>query len=66
MSRKIQEAILSVWLERNIPRIRLSSSISIAFILVLAHTGIEAAAQRYYGKSARQLTLQNLPYWRAL
>jgi penicillin-binding protein 1A len=57
MSRKIQEAILSVWLERKYSKDQIIELYLNRVYFGSGAYGIEAAAQRYYGKSARQLTL---------
>ncbi len=57
MSRKIQEAILAVWLERKYSKDQIIELYLNRVYFGSGAYGIEAAAQRYYGKSARQLTL---------
>jgi penicillin-binding protein 1A len=57
MSRKIQEAILAVWLERKYSKDQILELYLNRVYFGSGAYGIEAAAQRYFGKSARQLTL---------
>lgn len=57
MSRKIQEAILAVWLERKYSKDQIIELYLNRVYFGSGAYGIEAAAQRYFGKSARQLTL---------
>jgi penicillin-binding protein 1A len=56
-SRKIQEAILALWLERNYSKDQLLELYLNRVYFGAGAYGIEAAAQRYYGKSARQVSL---------
>ena len=55
-SRKIQEAILALWLERNYSKDQ-PRALSQPSISAPAPMAVEAAAQRYYGKSARSVSL---------
>ena len=51
-SRKIQEAILALWLERNYSKTELLELYLNRVYFGSGAYGVEAAAQRYYGKSA--------------
>ncbi len=56
-SRKIQEAILALWLERNYSKTEILELYLNRVYFGSGAYGVEAAAQRYYGKSARQVSL---------
>jgi penicillin-binding protein 1A len=56
-SRKIQEAILALWLERNYSKDEILELYLNRVYFGAGAYGVEAAAQRYYGKSAREVTL---------
>jgi penicillin-binding protein 1A len=56
-SRKIQEAILALWLERNYSKDEILELYLNRVYFGAGAYGVEAAAQRYYGKSARDVTL---------
>ncbi len=56
-SRKIQEAILALWLERNFSKDEILELYLNRVYFGSGAYGVEAAAQRYYGKSARHVTL---------
>ena len=56
-ARKIQEAILALWLERNYSKDQILELYLNRVYFGSGAYGIEAAAQRYFGKSARQVTL---------
>lgn len=56
-SRKIQEAILSIWLERNFTKDQILELYLNRVYFGSGAYGIEAAAQRYFGKPARAVTL---------
>lgn len=56
-SRKIQEAILALWLERNFSKDQILELYLNRVYFGSGAYGVEAAAQKYYGKSARSLTL---------
>jgi penicillin-binding protein 1A len=56
-SRKIQEAILALWLERNYSKDQLLELYLNRVYFGAGAYGVEAAAQRYYGKSARAVSL---------
>ena len=56
-SRKIQEAILALWLERKYTKDEILELYLNRVYFGSGAYGIEAAAQRYYGKSARNVSL---------
>src|SRR5436190_12110656 len=56
--RKLQEVILSVWLERKYSKDELLDLYLNRVYFGSGAYGVEAAAQRYFGKSARNATLQ--------
>jgi penicillin-binding protein 1A len=56
-SRKIQEAILALWLERRYSKDEILELYLNRVYFGAGAYGVEAAAQRYYGKSARALSL---------
>ncbi|WP_375452347.1 PBP1A family penicillin-binding protein [uncultured Devosia sp.] len=56
-ARKVQEAILAVWLEQNYSKDEILELYLNRVFFGHGATGIEAAAQTYFGKSARNLTL---------
>ena len=56
-SRKIQEAILALWLERNFSKNQILELYLNRVYFGAGAYGVEAAAQRYFAKSARQVTL---------
>lgn len=57
LGRKIQEALLSVWLEQNYSKEQILELYLNRVYFGGGAYGIEAAAQRYFGKSARNLSL---------
>ena len=57
ISRKIQEAILAVWLEQNYSKDQILQLYLNRVYFGSGAYGVEAAAQRYFGKSARNVTL---------
>ena len=57
MQRKLQEVILSVWLERKYSKDEIFDLYLNRVYFGSGAYGIEAAAQRYFGKSARNVTL---------
>lgn len=57
ISRKIQEAILALWLEQNYSKDQILQLYLNRVYYGSGAYGIAAAAQRYFGKSAAQLTL---------
>ncbi|MFL4997044.1 MAG: transglycosylase domain-containing protein, partial [Microvirga sp.] len=59
-SRKIQEAILALWLERNYSKDQILERYLNRVYFGAGAYGVEAAAQRYYGKSARNLSLSEV------
>ena len=56
-SRKIQEAILALWLERKYTKDEILELYLNRVYFGAGAYGVEAAAQRYYGKSARAVSL---------
>jgi penicillin-binding protein 1A len=56
-SRKIQEAILALWLERTYTKNELLELYLNRVYFGAGAYGVEAAAQKYYGKSARNVSL---------
>src|SRR5215203_4514950 len=56
-SRKIQEAILALWLERTYSKDQILELYLNRVYFGSGAYGVEAAAQRYYGKSAKEVTL---------
>ncbi|HEX2724671.1 MAG TPA: transglycosylase domain-containing protein, partial [Beijerinckiaceae bacterium] len=56
-SRKIQEAILALWLERRYSKNQILELYLNRVYFGAGAYGVEAAAQRYFGKSAREVTL---------
>ncbi|TCR63005.1 penicillin-binding protein 1A [Bosea sp. BK604] len=57
VSRKIQEAILSLWLERSYSKDQILELYLNRVYFGAGAYGVEAAAQRYYGKPARDVSL---------
>jgi penicillin-binding protein 1A len=57
LSRKIQEAILALWLERRYSKDQILELYLNRVYFGSGAYGVEAAAQRYFGKSARSVTL---------
>ncbi|QIB36244.1 penicillin-binding protein 1A [Ancylobacter pratisalsi] len=57
ISRKIQELILSIWLEAKYSKNQILELYVNRVYFGAGAYGVEAAAQRYFGKSARQITL---------
>ncbi|MEX0859502.1 MAG: transglycosylase domain-containing protein, partial [Cucumibacter sp.] len=55
--RKIQEALLAIWLEQNYNKNEILELYLNRVYFGAGAYGIEAAAQRYFGKSARNLSL---------
>ena len=53
--RKLQEAVLAVWLERKFSKTEILELYLNRVYFGAGAYGVEAAAQRYFGKSARQL-----------
>ena len=56
LGRKIQEALLALWLEQNYSKNQILE-LYLNRVFFGAGYGIESAAQRYFGKSARNLSL---------
>ena len=56
-SRKIQEAILALWLERNYSKDQILELYLNRVYFGAGAYGVEAAAQRYFNKSARSVTI---------
>ncbi len=57
VSRKLQEAVLALWLEHKFSKAQILELYLNRVYFGAGAYGIEAAARRYFGKSARQLTL---------
>ena len=57
LSRKIQELVLSIWLETKYSKNEILELYVNRVYFGAGSYGVEAAAQRYFGKSARQVTL---------
>jgi penicillin-binding protein 1A len=57
VERKIQEAILAVWLEASLTKKQILELYLNRVYLGAGAYGVDAAAHRYFGKSARNLTL---------
>jgi penicillin-binding protein 1A len=57
LDRKIQETLLALWLERRFTKEQILTIYLNRVYLGAATYGVEAAAQRYFGKSARRLNL---------
>ena len=57
MTRKLQEAVLALWLEHKFSKAQILELYLNRVYFGSGAYGIEAAAQRYFGKSARKLTL---------
>ncbi len=57
ISRKIQEAILALWLERKYSKDQILELYLNRVYFGSGAYGVEAAAQKYFGKSARSVTL---------
>ena len=58
MQRKLQEVILALWLERKFSKDEILDLYLNRVYFGSGAYGVEAAAQRYFGKSARNVTLQ--------
>src|SRR5262245_34254406 len=58
MQRKLQELMLAVWLERKFSKDEILDLYLNRVYFGSGAYGVEAAAQRYFGKSARNVTLQ--------
>ena len=57
VSRKLQEVVLALWLEHKYPKAEILELYLNRVYFGSGAYGVEGAAQRYFGKSARQLTL---------
>ncbi|KMO14444.1 PBP1A family penicillin-binding protein [Methylobacterium platani] len=57
LKRKVQEAVLSLWLESQLPKDEILTRYLNAAYFGAGVYGADAAAQRYFGKSAKDLTL---------
>jgi penicillin-binding protein 1A len=57
MGRKLQEVVLALWLEHKFTKAQILDIYLNRVYFGAGAYGIEAAAQRYFGKSARQMTL---------
>jgi penicillin-binding protein 1A len=57
VQRKLQEVILAIWLERKFSKDEILELYLNRVYFGSGAYGVEAAAQRYFGKSARQVTL---------
>src|SRR5580658_10157915 len=57
ITRKLQEAVLALWLEHKFSKAQILELYLNRVYFGSGAYGIEAAAQRYFGKSARKLTL---------
>ncbi len=57
VSRKLQEIVLALWLEHKYSKAQILDLYLNRVYFGSGAYGVEAAAQRYFGKSARQLTL---------
>jgi penicillin-binding protein 1A len=57
ITRKLQEALLAMWLERKFSKTQILELYLNRVYFGAGAYGIEQAAQRYFGKSARQITL---------
>jgi penicillin-binding protein 1A len=58
LKRKVQEAMLALWLERNYTKNQILTAYLNRVYLGAGAYGIEAAAQTYFGKSAREVNLR--------
>ena len=57
LARKLQEVVLALWLERKFSKEEILELYLNRVYFGAGAYGVEAAAQRYFGKSARQVTL---------
>src|SRR4029077_2403419 len=57
LTRKLQEVVLALWLEHKFKKNEIIELYLTRVFFGSGAYGVEAAAQRYFGKSARQLTL---------
>ena len=56
LSRKVQEVVLALWLEHKFTKTQILDLYLNRVYFGAGAYGVEAAAQRYFGKSARKLT----------
>jgi penicillin-binding protein 1A len=57
LTRKVQELVLALWLERKLTKTQILELYLNRVYFGAGAYGVEAAAQRYFGKSARQVSL---------
>ncbi|MBI3433896.1 MAG: penicillin-binding protein, partial [Proteobacteria bacterium] len=57
LTRKLQEAVLALWIERRLSKDQILDLYLNRIYFGSGAYGVEAAAQRYFGKSARRVTL---------
>ncbi len=57
IGRKVQEALLALWLEQNYSKVEIMELYLNRVYFGAGTFGIEAASQRYFGKSARNISL---------
>ena len=57
LERKVQELLIAIWLERRFSKDRILELYLNRVFFGHGTNGVEAASQRYFGKSARDLTL---------
>ncbi|WP_200845101.1 transglycosylase domain-containing protein [Roseomonas sp. 18066] len=57
LTRKVQEALLSVWLERQLPKEEILARYMNAAYFGAGAVGADAAARRYFGKPAGEISL---------
>jgi penicillin-binding protein 1A len=58
MDRKIQEAIMAIWLETKYSKAQIMESYLNRVYLGAGAYGVDAASRRYFGKSARDISLK--------
>ncbi|MCX5567793.1 PBP1A family penicillin-binding protein [Kaistia nematophila] len=58
MDRKIQEAIMAIWLETKYSKAQIMESYLNRVYLGAGTYGVDAASRRYFGKSARDISLK--------
>jgi penicillin-binding protein 1A len=63
LSRKVQEAILSVWLEKKFSKNQILELYLNRVYFGSGAYGVEAAAQRYFGKPAIPTPPRRVPSW---
>ncbi|MCB1507294.1 MAG: transglycosylase domain-containing protein, partial [Hyphomicrobiaceae bacterium] len=57
LGRKIQELVMAFWLEANFSKDEILEMYLNRVYLGAGATGVDAAARRYFGRSAREITL---------